>query len=348
MRKKVLFISEYLNPPYDEGIKKTVYNLFLELDKNFELQVICRYGFDKKNIHVVHTNPLYFSNEIKKLIKNFGPDSIIYLPFQSSTFASYLRLIILFLFSKGSEIIFIALQPKPLKKWQQFLAKYIKPSIALTPSPSLRKLWDDMKINNEIIPLLTDLSVFKPLSKHDSRDSLRKKYSLPLDSFIVSHMGHLNEGRNLKTLIPIQKAGIQVLIVSSSSTPKDAHGHESLKNELLQSGIILLDNYIEHIEEIYQLSDIYIFPVVKENSSIGMPLSVLEARACGTPVITTDYGSLQFFLGDDFGGIYYTDPDDFLRSVTFIRNIKIKNFVNTKVSDLNDKFYKIIYNQIEE
>ena len=27
--KKVLLVSEYLNPPFDEGIKKTVYNLYI-------------------------------------------------------------------------------------------------------------------------------------------------------------------------------------------------------------------------------------------------------------------------------------------------------------------------------
>ena len=105
MTKKVLFISEYLNPPYDEGIKKTVYNLFLELDKNHELQVICRYGFEQENVHVVDTNPLYFSNKIKQLIKSFDPDSVIYLPFQSSTFASYLRLKVLSWFTNKSKII---------------------------------------------------------------------------------------------------------------------------------------------------------------------------------------------------------------------------------------------------
>ena len=31
--KKVILVTEYINPPYDEGIKKTVYSLFLKLNK---------------------------------------------------------------------------------------------------------------------------------------------------------------------------------------------------------------------------------------------------------------------------------------------------------------------------
>ena len=323
--KKVLFITEYLNPPYDEGIKKTVYNLFLDLDKRYELQVICRFGFDKDNIHIIETNPLFYSEKVKLIIERFNPHSIIYLPFQSSTFASYLRLKVLSVFAKKSKMIFIALQPKPLKNWQQLIVKFIKPKFALTPSPTLKQFWDKLGIENKLIPLLTDLSIFKPADNHISKRSLREKYNLPIDAFIISHMGHLNEGRNLRSLIPLQNAGFQVVIVGSSSTPQDAYGKISLQEDLKNSGIIILNRFIQNIEEIYQLSDVYIFPVVAKNSSIGLPLSILEARACEIPVITTDYGSVKHFLGTDNGGIIFSDPDLFYKKVKEIRNRQQKN-----------------------
>jgi len=345
--KKVLLITEYLNPPYDEGIKKTVYNLFLNLDKKYELQVLCRFGFDKENIKIVDSNPLFISNEVRSYIRNFDPDSLIYLPFQSSTFASYLRLKVLSIFTNSNNIVFIALQPKPIKRWQELIVKFIKPKFALTPSPALNKFWNRIKVNNTLVPLLTDQTIFKPIPNLNIKDELRKKYNLPTDSFIISHMGHLNEGRNLKTLIPLQRAGMQIVIAASSSTPEDAKGHESLKNELLDSGIIILDGYIEHIEEVYHLSDIYIFPVIKKNSSIGMPLSILEARACAIPVITTNYGSIKHYMNNDYGGILYAEPQNFLKSTDKIKTSVNRNFTKTKVSELNDMFYYTVHKQIE-
>jgi len=344
--KKVLLITEYLNPPYDEGIKKTVFNLYNNLKSNYHLKVISRSAFDDKSIHVVDTNALFISTEVKRIIKDFKPEIILYFPFASSTFAGYLRLKILTYFAKGARSIFIALQAKKLKKWQKFIVRIIRPKYALTPSPELKSFWDKINVKCELLPLLTNLNIFKPLHKNKSKKDLRRKYNLPVDAFIISHMGHLNEGRNLQALIPLQKAGCQVVVVGSSSTPKDSIGPTSLKEELLNEGIIILDEYIEHIEEIYQLSDIYIFPVIAKTGSIGMPLSIMEARACGIPVLTTDFGSLKTFLDSDSGNIYYSEPEGFCKLVKQIKKDTNTNRLNTKVHELNEEYLKIIHNTI--
>ena len=129
---------------------------------------------------------------------------------------------VLSFFARNSKINLIALQPKTLKNWQQWIVKHIKPEFALTPSPSLNQFWNKINVKNELIPLLTDLSIFKPLNEKITKMTLREKYDVPIDAFIITHMGHLNEGRNLKSLIPLQKSGYQVLVVGSSSTPKDS------------------------------------------------------------------------------------------------------------------------------
>ncbi len=343
-KRKVLFITEYLNPPYDEGIKKTAFNIYTELNHKYDLKVICRYGFNEENIFVINSNPLFLSGNIRKIISEFNPLAIIYLPFASSTFAGYLRLRVLRFFAQNAKMIFIALQPKPLKKWQKLSVNFLKPQYALTPSPSLLKFWESYNINSRLLPLITDQSVFKQLEMAEQKLDLRKKYSIPINSYLISHMGHINEGRNLESLIPLQKAGYQVMIVGSSSTPKDALGPKDLKSKLEKEGIIVLSKFIEHIEEIYQMSDLYIFPVLAPNSSIGMPLSILEARACGIPVLTTNFGSISAFMGDDNGGIIYSTPNRFSEAV---KSIEKRDYTNSNVEDLNKKFYNILFAIIE-
>ena len=115
------------------------------------------------------------------------------------------------------------------------------------------------------------------------------------------------------------------------------------------SQLTLKDNdiYIENIEEVYQLSDLYIFPVEAKNGSIGMPLSIMEARGCGIPVLTTDFGSLKHYLDDDYGSIWYKYPDEFLATVKEIQKLLPKNFLVSRVEEINQKFYSIINSSIE-
>mgnify|MGYP000898615344 CR=1 FL=1 len=346
--KKVLLVTETLEPPYDEGIKKTVYNLYKELKSNYQLKVISRYSFKSEDINIVNANPLFLSKKVKEIIKGFEPDVLIYFPFASATFAGYLRLKVLANYCRKAKPLFISLQPKPLKNWQKEFIKLIKPQYALTPSPQLKAFWDKIQVKSELLPLLTDLETFKPINRKKRKVELRKKYNLPEDAFIVSHMGHLNEGRNLKSLVPLQKTGYQIVVVGSSSTPKDSIGPASIKQELLDEGIIVLDSYIEQIEEIYQSSDLYIFPVVAGTGSIGMPLSIMEARACGIPVVTTDFGSLKHYLKDDFGGIMYEKPENFLEAVNEYASTQNKEYSKTNVAKINQEFYDIIHAAIED
>ena len=346
MKKRVVLVTEYINPPYDEGIKKTVYSLFLKLNKKYNLQVICRYGFINKNISVINSNALFISGFVKNKIKEYEPDVLIYFPFASGTFAGYIRFRILSYYAHKAKKIFISLQPKQLKPWQKWIVQFIKPEFALTPSPELKQYWDSINIKNQLVPLVVDLSKFKPLGEIGRKVELREKYNLPASPYIISHMGHLNNGRNLESLIPLQNAGYQVVIIGSSSTPVDALGSESLKRKLTDSGIIIIEKYLEDIEEIYQLSDLYIFPVVEKCGSIGLPLSVLEARACGVPVLTTDFGSIREFMNNDHGGVFYSAPDLFLPAIRKLRDSN-GDYRISSVSKLNEKYHEIILSAID-
>ncbi len=66
-----------------------------------------------------------------------------------------------------------------------------------------------------------------------------------------------------------------------------------MRRMLDEAGVIVIDKYLEAIEEIYQAADCYVFPVSSETGSIETPLSVLEAMACNLPVVSTRFGGLE-------------------------------------------------------
>lgn len=334
--KKVLFITEYLNPPFDEGIKKTVLHIFTILNEKYNTLTLSREAFQHKNIQILKANKLFFDKNLLRQINIYNPNVIIYLPFQSGTFASYVRLWFLKKLSRNRKVIFFTLQPKPLSKLKKLIIKFIKPTYGITASPEVKNFWDSIRVNSVMIPLYTSLAEFKPIENEEEKLALRKKYHLPNNIFLVTHIGHLNQKRNLESLIPLCNISYKVLIVGSSSTPIDAVGPSALKQKLIDSGVLIIDGLIENIQEIYQLSDLYIFPVTDNCGSIGLPLSILEARACGLPVITTDYGSVKHFLGDDNNSIYYSIPENFSKTIDKLK-LPFRS-LSKKVMELNEVF----------
>lgn len=120
------------------------------------------------------------------------------------------------------------------------------------------------------------------------------------------HVGHLHSGRNVEILEHITEDKQVVLVVSSVSKQD-----QNLRKRLnAKQNVRIIDQYLPDIQEIYQLSDIYLFPVENEENCIDVPLSVLEAAACNTPIVTTAYGELTQFAGRP--GIMFEetmDPD---------------------------------------
>ena len=127
--------------------------------------------------------------------------------------------------------------------------------------------------------------------------SLRKKYGVPADKPIVLHVGHMTAGRNVAQLASIDEEFHVVLVTSSlTKAEQDMQVRMLLEDK---ENVTILDTYLPQVEEIYQMSDVYLFPVLDENSCIDVPLSALEAAACGLPVVTTPYGELKELINSE-------------------------------------------------
>ena len=152
-----------------------------------------------------------------------------------------------------------------------------------------------------------DTEKFIPVS-NERADELKRRYGFDPAKKLVLHVGHLNRGRNVQQLCKLT-ANYQVLLVSSTLTQDEQD--LQLKNELLSSGVRLIDTYVSNIEQIYQMADVYLFPVMEQGGCIDVPLSCLEAAACNKPIVTTDFGEMREFSGVD--GVYFIDSFSVVR-----------------------------------
>jgi glycosyltransferase involved in cell wall biosynthesis len=128
-------------------------------------------------------------------------------------------------------------------------------------------------------PVGIDTQKFVP-ADDGTRVELKKKYGLRTDCPVVVHVGHCSSGRGLDAFFSLDREKYERLVVASGMF-EDA----DVSARLEADGVRIHRGYLEHIEEIYQLADIYLFPTQNNEYVISIPLSVMEALACGTPVV---------------------------------------------------------------
>jgi glycosyltransferase involved in cell wall biosynthesis len=325
MKIRICIYSEDLRLPLDEGIKRVAYSLIAMLSKERDVLGLCKYGTNVEHppILVIPTNRLLISYRLRKKIKNFNPNVVLYISSASMTFYSSLRLKILRLYTLNAKAVMLVLLPTIFSLIQkQFIRFFLCPDLILAPNNKICDYTKGFGCKARFMPLGVDTERFVPVSMQKKKE-LRGKYGVYQDKFIILHVGHLNYKRNLEVLKSLQRDDKQVIIVSSTSTPEETPKDITLQKKLESAGIIIFDKYMDNIEEIYQLSDCYAFPVTHEQGCISIPLSVLEAMACNLPVITTRFGGLPSLFTERDGFMYADNEEEFIRKINIAKNMHI-------------------------
>ena len=223
------------------------------------------------------------------------PEVVVYIPKQSLTFFSLLKASALHLLMR-KRLRSVGLQKRPIKGWKAAIIRKLKFGHVFSLSYAMKKELSGLGIDAQVIFTGIETETFKPV---DDKTTLRNKYNIPLDKTIVLHVGHIKASRNLELLIDINNKfkDCQSVIVGSTATQQEKEVH----SKCTAANVIVINQTINAIEELYQLADIYCFPVKQDNGAMETPLSVLEAMSTNLPVITTHFGQLtELFKEDDY------------------------------------------------
>jgi glycosyltransferase involved in cell wall biosynthesis len=349
MIKKLLFITEALFLPFDEGLKNIAFSLYSYLDKRGETLTVTKEGNDTGGLKVkkVNMNKFFLGHDLKKLIQGFAPDVIIYLPDASITFNSFIRAKVLKNMSGQSKVVVLGVKQRGYSWIQKVLIKNLFiPDLVLLLSKFDSPFFRKGSFRADVLPPAVDNIRFRQANEQEKKE-LRNKYNIPIDFSVVLHVGHIRATRNTESLIEVQNIeNTQVVIVDSTSTPTDRY----LKEKLQRKGIRIIDEYLPDISQIYRMSDIYVFPVLNRIAAVDMPLSVLEAMSCNLPVIATRFGGLPVNFGEDAGFRYFSTIEELVELVKAFKsrdNAEIHNTV--KVKDFTwDKFADKILRACDE
>ena len=165
---------------------------------------------------------------------------------------------------------------------------------------------------------------FAPVSPEKSRQ-LKLKYGFDPEKLLVIHVGHCSTGRGLEDFV--QLTNVERLVIASGMF-EDA----AIVQKLEQSGVKIHKGFLENVEEIYQMADVYLFPTKSAEFVISIPLSVIEALSAGTPVIGyRSFSNLMEIECDPRGITYVDDSSEINQILTEVAKQKRKKSFLTNV-----------------
>ena len=319
----MVILTNGLTDTVDEGFLKVANSLIKRLKKaRDDIEVV---SYERKNeITDTFINPNKFMSN--KCVRDVcrRHDEVLYVPFPTQKWIMALRAYLLSRFSKKLSVVLVL--KTPIGLIGKFLLKLSGARIVVF-SRDAADFYAKIVGAYRVTYLKTgvDTQKFTPVSAKRAIE-LKKKYGFEPDRKVVLHVGHLNEGRNIRQLMRISDE-YQVLLVTSTLT-KNEEDHNLRQELLAKSNIKIIDHYLPNIQEIYQLADVYFFPVVESGHCIDVPLSCLEAAACDKPIVTTRFGEMKEFGG--VCGFYYWDDLNTKIMNAKLEEAMIANIVETR------------------
>lgn len=131
-------------------------------------------------------------------------------------------------------------------------------------------------------PNSVDMTLFYPMDKNECR----KKLNLPIDKFIVGFVGYFKERKGDKRLLEAANQLDEVYLAYAGSGEKPPASEKVLFCEALNH---------EDIPIFLNAIDVFCLPTLNEGSCNAL----VEAAACGCPIISSDMSFNDDFLNDE-------------------------------------------------
>ena len=365
---RILQVTNFFKPSWESGgPARACYEISKELVKRgHEVTVYTTDGF-KYRLNVPKNKPImvdgikvyYFKNISSYLSRNFVLPIPYYLPFIARKeikkfdiihlheYRTFLNIIVTH-YARKYKIPHI-LQPRGsfprfIKSKQKkifdvlFGYRIINSANKIIATSRIEASQYNNKITKKIvyIPNGINLEDFKHLPK---KGEFRKKYKIKENEKIILYLGRIHKRKGLDLLIDVfyelkkELKNVKLVIVG----PDDGYLNY-LKNQakkIIEEIIFLGPLFERNKLEAYVDADIFVLPSKDKYESFGNV--VLEALACGTPVIVTNNCGISEYITSEVGNIISYNKKQLTKT---LYNLLINDRKRKQISKYAKKFVK--------
>lgn len=183
-----------------------------------------------------------------------------------------------------------------------------------------------MKNKVHHVPYPVDTERFKPRDKEEAR----KVLGLPLESTIIGYVGRVDSERGIFDLLQAYrklKSKDDDLALSLVIPPPTPSGPKTTSQSLteihdsMEGQNLFVFQDVVSVEQFYNAVDIVALPYRSAHLAMDPPVSILEAMASGTPLVTTPVGANTELVNESTGFLIKPgDVEGLVDSLGFLMN----------------------------
>ena len=181
------------------------------------------------------------------------------------------------------------------------------------------------------------------MTKKEKKD-FRKSLGLKEDDFVMIYVARMDKNKNQGMLINCTEQlikihpNIKLLLVG----PDERNGYyEKMITEKNLSNNVITLGYRKDIPNLMKISDIAVSSSLRE----GLPVNILEALACGLPVVANNCRGARDLITDNENGFVVNNIEAFIEKIEFFYNNENQRliFSNNNFNKINEyKLYNVL------
>lgn len=306
---KILVVSNMYpdekHPSYGIFVKKFCDQLDL-LNYKYSLSVMRKAdGKVKKAINYLF---FYFKTFFQVL---FGNYRLIYVHYPSYSgapvdFATSFRKRIIYTNLHGSDVV-----PENVthEKMQRFTKNLLyKSKKIIVPSEYFKNLVSEKYgVSSTCISIYPsggiDTTIFHEKDK-TSIEAFKRKYGIDIDLPVFGMAGRVTKDKGWDTFVDAANGlDLKACFVIVGTGNEDKYLAEKIKES--KGNVLWIKKLLpqDELATFYNFCDYFVFPTKRSGESLG--LVAVEAMACGTPVISSDYAAPKYYVQDNVNGFKF-------------------------------------------